>query len=56
MNELINKQYADLILNNADFRAFVEKMDKYSTDEIIVKYGLILDTISCLPGLSRKQA
>lgn len=53
MKEAIKKQYNNM-LNNADFRAFVEIMDKYSTDEIIALYGLNNNTISCFAGLSEK--
>lgn len=38
--ENINDLYTNLIANNADFRAFVESMEKYSTDEIIAMYEL----------------
>lgn len=46
MND-INKKYSDLIVNNCDFRMFVENMEKYSTDEIITLYALKIDIISC---------
>lgn len=48
MREVINKKYTDLIANNGEFRAFVEKMDKYSTDEIIALYGLKITSYSGL--------
>lgn len=40
------EQYATLIMNNDDFRAFVESMEKYSTKEIIALYGLENSLIS----------
>lgn len=54
MKDIINREYINLISNNADFSAFVEDMEKYSTDEIIALYGLKNDIISYLFGLSEK--
>lgn len=52
----INDLYTNLIANNADFRAFVESMEKYSTDEIIAMYELENDVISnLLHALSNMQ-
>jgi len=47
MKDTIQKQYSNLILSSDDFRAFVEKMEKYSTDEIIALYDLKNDIICC---------
>ena len=40
--------YSIFIANNADFRVFVENMEKYSTDEIINLYGLKNAIVGCL--------
>lgn len=56
MTEIIKNQYADLIVNSADFRLFVESMSKISTNEIKVKYGLKNDIISYCSGLLKMQA
>ncbi|MBQ0089985.1 MAG: hypothetical protein KBT27_11725 [Prevotellaceae bacterium] len=45
MKDTINNKYNDLYANSLDFRIFVEKMEKYSTDEIIALYGAKLDII-----------
>lgn len=55
MNDLIQRQFNDLYANSADFRIFVERMQKYSTDEIVRKYGLNTELISYCSGLLRKQ-
>lgn len=52
----IKEQYNNLTLNSAKFRAFVEKMDKYSTEEIIELYDLKSDIICYCSGLSEMQA
>lgn len=46
MSETINKEYTNLIANYFEFRRFVEKMDKISTEEIIARYELKTDIIS----------
>lgn len=51
MNELINEKYINLIANSGEFREFVNKMDKYTTEEIIALYELKNDIISCYSGL-----
>lgn len=56
MNEYINQQYNNLYEESADFRAFVESMEKYSTEEIAALYELKLDVISCSAGLLEKLA
>jgi len=56
MKERINKKCANLITDNADFRAFVEQMEKYSTEEIIALYGLDNDIIFYCSGLSKMPA
>lgn len=52
----IINQYNNLISISDDFRAFVEKMDKYSTDEIIALYDLKNDIISYCSGPLGMQA
>lgn len=47
MKGLINQKYNDFIMNSFEFREFVAKMDKYSTEEIQALYGLKSDIISC---------
>lgn len=47
MTDIIREQYTNLIVDSADFRTFVKKMEKYSTDEIIAEYGLKKYAISC---------
>lgn len=56
MKELINQQYNDLYANSLDFRLFVEKMDKYSTEEIKHLYDLKIDVISYPADPLEKQA
>lgn len=56
MKETIKKQYANLISNSCDFREFVKNMDKYTTDEIEIKYGLKTNIISYCSDLSKRQA
>lgn len=54
MKDLINTKYTNLISNSSDFRAFVKKMDKYTTSEIISMYDLKNDIISYCSGLLEK--
>ena len=56
MNELINKQYANLICNSADFRAFVKKTEKYSNDELLALYEAENEVISCLADPYKTQS
>lgn len=56
MKDLIQKNYNDLYANSADFRIFVERMQKYNTDEIVRKYELNTELISYCSGLSKRQA
>ena len=55
MKNKINQKFNDLYVDSCEFRAFVEKMNKYSTDEIIEQYGLKTDTISYLAAIYKKQ-
>lgn len=46
MTEIISKMYGNLIADSADFRQFVEDMEKYTTEEILAEYGL-KNSITC---------
>ena len=56
MKDIINSKYNDLYVNSAEFRLFVEKMEKYSTDELNTLYGTKSNIISCLAVLSKMQS
>lgn len=56
MKEIIQIKYNELYLNSAEFRIFVENMEKYSTEEIISLYGLNSVLISCDSVHSEMQA
>lgn len=45
MKNAINKKYNDLYANSFEFRLFVEKMEKYSNEEIKAKYGLKINAL-----------
>lgn len=56
MNEIIKEKYNNMVANSADFRRFINLVDKIPINEIICAYGLKNDVISCCSGLSEMPA
>ena len=53
MKEIINEQYQKLYSESVEFRLFVEKMEKLSTNEIKAEFGVNNKVISSFLGLSK---
>lgn len=56
MKDIINRKYNDFIMNSLEFREFVSKMDKYSTEEIQTLYDLKINAIFYPVDPLEKQA
>lgn len=56
VSKIINEMYVNLIANSANFRQFVEDMEKYTTEEIIAEYGLKNSIICPCSGPLEKPA